>query len=321
MSIANKGKRVGLFIGITFVLSWFIAILSPALGGKWMTPSGLMLGTAFMFMPMISTILVQKAIYKEPLKKPLGISFKLNRWWLVAWLLPSLIAFASMGVSLLIPGVGFSPDLSGYFERLEKGGVPAEQIEQIKSQITALPIHALWIALIQGLLAGITVNAIAGFGEELGWRGFLLRELNYMGFWRSSAIIGLIWGIWHAPLILQGHNYPQHPVEGVFMMISFCLLLSPLLSFIRLRSKSVVAAAILHGSLNATGGLPIMVLKGGNDLIIGVTGVAGFIVLLMIDLLIFFSYRSIRGRPVKDVMEEVGEADLNKSTRDRVSAT
>jgi hypothetical protein len=61
-----------------------------------------------------------------------------------------------------------------------------------------------------------------------------------------------------------------------------------------------------------------MVLKGGNDLIIGVTGIAGFIVILMIDLLIFFSNRSMRGRPVKDVMEEVGEADLNKSARNRV---
>jgi membrane protease YdiL (CAAX protease family) len=87
------------------------------------------------------------------------------------------------------------------------------------------------------------------------------------------------------------------------MMIIFCLLLSPLFSYIRLKSKSVVAAAILHGSLNATGGLSIMVVKGGSDLIIGVMGVAGFIVLLTADLLIFLLDHSIRERPVKDIME------------------
>jgi len=300
--LSKRVKRVGLFIGITLMLSWLIVILFLALGGKWGTVSAYIVGTAFMFMPMISTILIQKVIYKEPLKKPLGISFKLNRWWLVAWLLPPLIAFATIGISLLIPGVSYSPEMTGFFERFE-GKVPAEQIEQMKAWMTAFPIHIFWISLIQGLFAGITINAVAGFGEELGWRGFLLREFDYMGFWKSSAIIGVIWGIWHAPLILQGHNYPQHPVEGVFMMIIFCLLLSPLFSYIRLKSKSVVAAAILHGSLNATGGLSIMVVKGGSDLIIGVMGVAGFIVLLIADLLIFLLDHSIRERPVKDIME------------------
>jgi membrane protease YdiL (CAAX protease family) len=257
-----------------------------------------------MFMPMTSAILVQKFIYKEPLKKPLGISFRLNRWWLVAWLLPPLIAFATIGISLLIPGISYSPEMTGFFERFE-GIVPPEQLQQMKEQMTAFPIHIFWIALIQGLFAGITINAVAGFGEELGWRGFLLREFNYMGFWKSSAIIGLIWGIWHVPIILQGHNYPQHPVEGVFMMIIFCLLLSPLFSYIKLKSKSVVAAAIIHGSLNATSGLAIMIVKGGNDLITGVTGIAGFIVLLIVNLFIFLFDHSIRERPVNDIMEGV----------------
>ena len=46
----------------------------------------------------------------------------------------------------------------------------------------------------------------------------LQRELAELGLWKSSWVIGVIWGFWHAPLILQGHNYPQHPWAGVFMM-------------------------------------------------------------------------------------------------------
>jgi len=138
--------------------------------------------------------------------------------------------------------------------------------------------------------------------RKLGWRGLLLRELGRMGFWRASALIGLIWGIWHAPLILQGHNYPQHPVEGVFMMIIFCLLLSPIFSYIRIKSGSVIAAAILHGTLNATGGLSIMIVNG-NDLVTGVTGASGFIILSILNLLIFVLDHSVRGRPVKDIVD------------------
>ncbi len=298
----EKAKKAGLFIGISFTLSWLIVILFLVFGGKWGTPNAMLIVTMFMFMPMTSAILVQKFIYKQPLKKPLGISFKLNRWWLVAWLLPTLIAFATIGVSLLIPGITYSPEMTGFFERFE-GIIPPAQLHQMKEQMTAFPIHIFWIALIQGLLAGITINAIAGFGEELGWRGFLQREFSYMGFWRSSAIIGLIWGIWHAPIILQGHNYPQHPVEGAFMMVPFCLLLSPIFSYIRLKSKSVIVASIVHGSLNGTAGLAIIPVKGGNDLIIGVTGAAGFIVLLIVNLFIFFFNHSIREIPVNAIME------------------
>jgi membrane protease YdiL (CAAX protease family) len=300
-SYIQRAGKIGLFVGIAFMLSWLIVILFLALGGGWWTPTGLMVGTAFMFMPMVSAIIVQKIIYKEPLRRPLGISFRLNRWWLVAWLLPPLIALATMGVSLLIPGVSYSPEMTGFFERL-KGRIQAEQLELMKAQAASYPIHIFWIALIQGLLAGITVNAVAGFGEELGWRGLLLRELGRMGFWRASALIGLIWGIWHAPLILQGHNYPQHPVEGVFMMIIFCLLLSPIFSYIRIKSGSVIAAAILHGTLNATGGLSIMIVNG-NDLVTGVTGASGFIILSILNLLIFVLDHSVRGRPVKDIVD------------------
>lgn len=166
-----------------------------------------------------------------------------------------------------------------------------------------LPVHPIWIALMQGLIAGITINAVAGFGEELGWRGFLQREFGYMGFWISSALIGLIWGIWHAPLILQGHNYPEHPVTGAFMMTVWCMLLAPIFSYIRIKSKSVIAAAIIHGSLNATYGLSIMLIKGGNDLIIGITGGAGFIVLSIVNLCIFLFDPSIRERSINALMK------------------
>ncbi len=248
-------------------------------------------------MPMIMVIIVQKFIYKEPIKEPLGISFKFSPWFLVAWLFPLVIAFGAFGVSLLFPGVKFSPDMAGMFERFKYILTP-DQLEQMKIQIAASSIHPIWLSLVLGLVAGITINAVVGFGEELGWRGFLLKEFEYMWFWKSSLLIGFIWGIWHAPIIFLGHNYPQHPVIGIFMMIIYCILLSPIFSYIRLKAKSVIAVAVIHGTLNATYMLAIMLVTGGNDLIVGVTGLAGIIVLVFINFGLFVYDQVFAEEPV-----------------------
>ncbi|HHV79897.1 MAG TPA: CPBP family intramembrane metalloprotease [Firmicutes bacterium] len=282
---SQRTKKIVSFVILTYAVSWGMAAVFFVFGGRWTSLSGTLVAVAYMFVPMTVAIIVQKGIYKEPVKGPLGISFKLNRWFLVAWVLPPIIAFGTFGVSLLLPGVSYSPGMEGMFERF-RATLKPEQLEVMRQQIAASPVHPIWIALVQGLIAGITINAVAAFGEELGWRGFLQRELSLMGlgFWRSSALIGIIWGIWHAPLILQGHNYPQHPVAGVFMMTIGTLLMTPILSYVRLRAKSVIAAAVFHGSFNATYGLAIMNVKGGNDLLTGTLGLAGFISLAAVNL-------------------------------------
>ncbi len=294
-------KKVFIFIGITYFFSWTIAILFYAFGGKWNTPASFIMAVIYMFIPMLVTILVHKGIYKEPLKI-LNISLRINRWFFIAWLIPPAIAFATIGVSLAFRGVTYSPEMAGLYERFKSLLTP-EQLQEMESQASVLPIHPFWISLLQGLIAGITVNAVAGFGEELGWRGLLQKELCNMGFFKSSTIIGFIWGLWHAPIVLQGLNYPEHPVAGLFMMILWCILLSPIFSYVRLRGKSVIAAAIIHGSLNGNTGLAIMIVKGGNDLIIGVTGLAGFIVLIFVNIVLFLYDRFITKESV--IMEPI----------------
>ncbi|MDI3280386.1 MAG: CPBP family intramembrane metalloprotease [Bacillota bacterium] len=279
-------RKVGLFLALTFGADWLLAGLFAAGGGRWNTPASLAVAVLYMLVPMLGALAVQR-LYREPVKEPLGLSFRLNRWFLVGWLLPPAIAVAALGVSLLFPGVEYSPEMAGMFERFRDLLTP-EQLEQMRRQVELLPVHPFWLGLVQGLITGATINAAVALGEELGWRGFLQRELAPLGFWRSSALIGLIWGVWHAPLILQGHNYPQHPVAGVLMMTVFCLLFAPLIGYIRLRAGSVLAAAVTHGTLNGTYGLSIMVIKGGNDLTVGVLGLAGFIALALGDLLLFW---------------------------------
>ena len=265
-------KRALLFTGTTLAVSWLIFGLVFWLLGEWSTAASV----GYMFLPGIVAVVLQKLVYKDQVIKPLAVSFKLNRWFLVA--------------CLLFPGVDYSSKMEGMLEGL-RATLPPEKLQQMKEQAAVLPVHPVVIALLAGLAAGLTVNAVAGLGEELGWRGFLQKNLEELGFWKSSVLIGLIWGIWHAPIILQGHNYPEHPLLGVVMMIIFCILLAPIFSFIRLKSGSVIAASVLHGTLNGTGVLAIILIKGGNDLLVGITGLAGFIVLAVANLLMAVSIR------------------------------
>jgi len=58
--------------------------------------------------------------------------------------------------------------------------------------MSAFPISPIWIILIIGLFAGLTVNGIAALGEKLGWRGFLLHQFRNMSFDKASLLIGAI---------------------------------------------------------------------------------------------------------------------------------
>jgi membrane protease YdiL (CAAX protease family) len=279
-------KKAWIFLALTFLFSWIILPIYFALGGKFNSPFTLVVLLLYMFVPMTMAIVVQKFIYREPLREPLGIWFKPNRWFLYAWFLPPLLAIATLGVSLLLPGIRFSPEMEGMYQRFGSSLTP-EQLRQMRDQAAALPIHPFWIGLFSGLIAGVTINAVAAFGEELGWRGLLQKELEPLGFWKSSLLIGVIWGIWHAPIIWQGYNYPEHPQIGVVMMTIFTTLFAPLISYARLKSKSVIAAAIMHGTLNGTAGIALLVVAGGNDLTIGITGLAGLIALALASLILF----------------------------------
>lgn len=272
-------NRTTLFLILTFVISYSLAGIYKLTGGDINDKIGFtILGVVYMFIPTISVIIIKKFVHHENISADLMISFKINKWFFVAWLIMPVISFCSLGISLLFPDVIYSPEMTGMIKRFE-GTMSPEQIIQMKESIDSLPINPIVLTVIQGLIAGVTVNALAGFGEELGWRGFLLKQFKEMSFLKATILIGFIWGIWHAPLILMGHNYPQHPEIGVFMMIILCILLSAIFIYITIKSKSVIAAAIVHGTMNAVAGISIMLTDGGNDLTIGITGLAGFITL------------------------------------------
>lgn len=241
---------------------------------------GFIMSAGSMLIPLLAVIFTQ-LIFKEPVLKGLGISFKLNRWWWIGWLLMPFIAMLTLGVTLMMPGAQWTPDG-----------------ETMQQALQSLPEGfgvwgAIAITLLSGLFGGLTVNALFAFGEEIAWRSFLVKEFRGKKFLSAVLWIGVIWGFWHAPLILNGHNYPQHPVAGVFMMVILCILLTTMLMYFRKKSGSVIVAAIMHGTINAVAGVSAMVVTPANDLLYGAAGVAGMLVLLLVNICLYLYDRYI----------------------------
>ncbi|MFW5417857.1 CPBP family intramembrane metalloprotease [Nocardiopsis sp. CNT-189] len=87
-------------------------------------------------------------------------------------------------------------------------------------------------------------------GEEWGWRGFLLPRLLPLGTVPAVLACGLVWGLWHTPMVLLGHLYGRPGLTGIAAMTALCVLAGALLSWLRLRSGTVWPAAVGHASLN-----------------------------------------------------------------------
>ena len=193
---------------------------------------------------------------------------------LLAPLVPMVIAVLGLVTAVLMGYGEFDPSGMPMIERLREMGQP-DMADRAADELGKLPMNPLLLALLTAPLAGFTINGLAALGEELGWRGLLQQELAPLGFARASVLIGAIWGVWHAPLILLGHNFPEHPRQGVFVMIAACIVLGVIISWIALRAQTVIAAAVAHGTLNALAGLSSTAISGGDQIEILVLGYAG----------------------------------------------
>ncbi|MEA4908965.1 MAG: CPBP family intramembrane glutamic endopeptidase [Anaerolineaceae bacterium] len=108
------------------------------------------------------------------------------------------------------------------------------------------------ILAVQMIIEGSLLGLIVSFGEEYGWRGFLQGQLTRLGKKRGVLLVGLIWSVWHYPVIWMGHNYPGHPVEGTLLMTLFCVLLAFVIGHAMLKTGSIWLAAFIHAIIDQT---------------------------------------------------------------------
>lgn len=140
------------------------------------------------------------------------------------------------------------------------------------------------VAVIGGI-AGCTINLVFALGEEIAWRGFMENELRISRAWKP-LVIGIIWGLWHAPLILLGFNYGEYCVGGIFVMVLICISLSYFFSSALNRSGSLLTVGALHGIFNTN--IVLFFIKPGNPLLSPPVGVIMVLAISIINMLFYY---------------------------------
>ena len=221
-----------LTLGLSSVFYWLIAKSGhiDSASGEYVS--------CLMWCPGLAALLTCKYLGRD--LSTIGWKWGRARYQVSCYLIP-------LGYGIAIYGFVWLTGIGGFYNR---GFVAAISKDFGLGQIPA------WLSI--GLYFFITATARViedlptVLGEEIGWRGFLVPELAKRHSFTATALIsGLIWALWHYPILLLADYNPGTPTW--YYLPVFTLLL-PLLSFVwtwmRLKSGSIWPGVVLHAAHN-----------------------------------------------------------------------
>jgi len=281
-------RRIVTYLVITYgctLIGWILALMLPEpYNGN--AKSALIL--CFGLFPLIATFVTRK-MTNDKTKLNIKPHFRKNwKVYLMAAFLPGVAIFlGAMLYFIIFPN---ELDLSGKYliAHYSQYGFPSD----IHLTVAKVIRDGIMLILISPL---IIPYHVAAFGEEIGWRGYLLPLLLQKMEQRKAILLnGALWGLGHGPLIYLGFNYGSGywgaPITGIIMMTFVGTVGGVLLSYVTLKSESVIPASILHGSMNVIGEFPGTIaastafcLLGPNPT--GIIGMSGLIVWASVCLL------------------------------------
>ena len=286
-------RRIWLFLIITFAMTyaWTIGLIWPRVLGRdiaTLPQEEQLINTALtavlMFFPAIG-VLITRLITREGFKNAmLRLNLKGNvRYYLIGWFGPFVLTL----LGTLLYFVIFPSEFT---------------LTTYRAQMATLPFSETTFWVLQGMLMLIAplLNLVPCFGEEWGWRGYLLPKVaERMKFLPTVLLTGFIWGIWHAPIIVAGHNYgmnyPGYPWWGIIAMCVFCVVVGTLFSYITLKTKSCWPAVLAHGMLNGTASIGVLFLAApmAYDRFVGPvpTGIIGAAAYIVVALWIMWKFK------------------------------
>jgi hypothetical protein len=261
------------FVFLAFALSWGWAAAACYTGLiKMPFQAGDVWVVAFLFGfmcgPAIAALIL--SAFSGNMKEVLRFRMRPNAWWVAGWVIALTIVGGAWWIALHLPGAQYLPiEVEAQKNAMAQTGKP----------LPVQPHLILPLLLLQALVVAPLINMIATLTEELGWRGYMLTKMAAQSFWNRHLTIGFFWGLWHAPIIVAGHNYPGEPLLGPIVFIIFCMLMSPIIGLVAERGKSVLAAGLFHGTINAAGPVSVLSLGGLTAFQHGIVGWPGLAVM------------------------------------------
>ncbi|MGE5298324.1 MAG: CPBP family intramembrane glutamic endopeptidase [Acidobacteriaceae bacterium] len=271
----NK-KALLIFLISTFTLT-IALIIGARLSGFSLVDKPVLMGqmaiAAAMFIPGICAILTHKLVLKKPFKE-LGFRFGPFRDYVkVYFSIVGLfvLTYAITWLFFLKPDFTLAPFLAQY-------GITA-----------SLPMSApamLGIFAIITFIGAPIFNMIPSMGEEIGWRGFLLPNLEPLGKTKAALFSGMIWALWHTPMILiLGFAYGSQMWTGAIFHFVLVTSLGVWMANIYFKNRSVVLASFIHAVFNANAyGVWTMIFVSENRLLIGSTGIINVLLVFMLGI-------------------------------------
>ena len=288
-------KRIAIFIAIAYAIAWAAAIAIFLTGGLSRSPivipgtgftlAVILLSTAYMWAPAVANVLTRVITREGWQDLYLGARWVESWMYLcAAWFVPTLLALVGGAVFFLL--------FPGYFDpTFRSAQVIIDQMAATTGRqvpLTAIDFVAVQVA--SAAFMAPLVNGISTIGEEFGWRGYLQPKLLPLGYRKSMILIGVIWGVWHFPLIAMGQNYgfgyAGYPWTGMLAMTWFTIQLGILLGWMTLRCKTIWPAVFGHGAINGIAAAPTLFYYGPHMPLLGpaMTGVITAIPMTLLSL-------------------------------------
>ena len=299
-------KRILIYLALTFTITYsFCFFVIYPLNTSDNVRSNLdslttLLIASIMFFPALG-VLLTRLITKEGFKNAwLHPHFRGNiKTYLLAYFGPGVLTLLGTVLHFIIFPNDFDSGFGFLNSTLESAGASAD----------TYPMSLSTLILVQaftGLFFGPLMNFLTCFGEEWGWRGYLLPKMSEkLPLIPMLLVNGVIWGLWHAPITALGHNYgvgyPGFPFTGIAAMCVFCIVVGAFLSYVSLKTQSCIPAILGHGAINSIAGIGLYMTKDGGNAFIGPapTGIVGMLPFIIVGVILIIRYQSEKKKDVQ----------------------
>ena len=231
--MATAHKKILVYLVLTFAFSsifYYRMITAGAIGGYTFP---------LMWCPGVAAILTQ-LLFQHNLRGMWSVISK-AKYLLVGYGLPLLYCLVVYGI-VWLTGLG----------RVDLAEFMRQAAPRVDLPIQSPALYLLGYVLIMTTVA-LAIGCVQALGEEIGWRGFLVPELyKEHSFTQTGLISGVIWMLWHSPLILfADYNNAGAPRWfGLLCFVVMVVMFSFTFAWLRLKAASLWPAVLLHASHN-----------------------------------------------------------------------